>query len=309
MSDELYKSIHSRRSINDIEINNKIFIKLDINELKREFNIIKDRNPQYYKTLVNKIIKSIENTEDECGEIIEYLYDEYIQLLSVSNKIDPSKKDIVRYYFENMYIDIEETPNIISGQGTTGLRTWEAAKYLCIYLNKNSDIIENKKRIVELGAGTGLVSLYIKKKFDSLDKEYLITDGDDKVVMQLERNFDINGIKDRCKFQRLLWNQDSMMNECDIILAADVTYDKSILKDLCYCIKYNLKEDGICLISCTIRNIDTINEFENTCNKMGIDISIISDSQEDIVLYEELINVMNGKPLIGPIRIYKLSII
>lgn len=59
-----------------------------------------------------------------------------------------------------------ESRGLILSSGTTGFRTWEAALHLGTYLSTVSSQTQfplQGKRILELGAGTGFLSLFIAK--------------------------------------------------------------------------------------------------------------------------------------------------
>src|ERR1700759_2854981 len=77
-------------------------------------------------------------------------------------------------------ITLLESRLLISASGTTGLRTWEASLHLASFLlsEQGSKYIENK-RVLELGAGTGLVSIMCAKYLNP--KHVLATDGSQDV--------------------------------------------------------------------------------------------------------------------------------
>src|SRR5579862_2320334 len=87
-----------------------------------------------------------------------------------------------------------ESRSLISASGTTGLRTWEAALHLGAYLSLSAegrDFIRGK-RVLELGSGTGFLSILCAKYLGSM--QVLATDGDPGVVEMLETNFFLNGL-------------------------------------------------------------------------------------------------------------------
>jgi len=62
-----------------------------------------------------------------------------------------------------------ESRGLILSSGTTGFRTWEAALHLGTYLSSPTvaDALIKGKRVLELGAGTGFVSLFCAKYLGS----------------------------------------------------------------------------------------------------------------------------------------------
>jgi len=71
-------------------------------------------------------------------------------------------------------ITLLEARNLLTASGILGLRTWEAALYFGNYLSQNPSLIEGKS-ILELGAGTGYVSILCSKYLGA--SHILATDG------------------------------------------------------------------------------------------------------------------------------------
>lgn len=301
------------------------------NKFVDKFNTLKENNPFYTKTVIKTLIDNIDLLNEDDGRAIEgkiqvesiddvylseWLYEEYINLLKVTRP-RPTTKDIVQYRFNNeIKIKIEETPYVISAEGTTGFRTWEAALYLTQYLLDNSSST-NVKNVLELGAGTGMVSIGLAKRYRNEIENLYITDGDSQLVeTQLKRNFELNFSKDdtqptNMKYQKLWWNIDEVPNDIDLVVAADVTYDSSVIPDLCQCLQQCLTSTGnpdkICLLSATIRNEETIKSFESECAKLNLKCVIIMSTTTDIQGEQQLVDNLLFKPLIAPIRIYQIQ--
>jgi hypothetical protein len=124
-----------------------------------------------------------------------------------------------------------ENRAVISGAGTTGLRTWEAALHLSSYLLSSPELIANVKgkKVIELGAGTGLLSILCASHLSAA--HVTATDGDDGVVQALHENVAFNDVKDAMDIGVLWWGRalkGSWMFEkepsfsCDLVLGADV---------------------------------------------------------------------------------------
>lgn len=142
-------------------------------------------------------------------------------------------------------ITLLETRSVLASSGTTGLRTWEAALYLGTFLSSASglDLIKGKT-IVELGAGTGFLSILCAKHLGA--RFVLATDGSAEVINDLESNICLNEIENTnliipavSKWGHL--SSDDPLNgleDCrtyDLVLGADVVsslFCRSFIIDL-----------------------------------------------------------------------------
>lgn len=88
-------------------------------------------------------------------------------------------------------VTLLEARSVISGSGTTGLRTWEAALLLGSYLatDDGRNLIKGK-RVFELGAGTGVISILCAKHLGAAG--VVATDGDEAVVDAVKTNLFLN---------------------------------------------------------------------------------------------------------------------
>lgn len=281
-------------------------------------------NPYYVKTFLKKYIQTIELANNEVAEEIYELYCDQGILNAVEKP--PTEMDAILYPVggfrsdqepKNGLVVIEETPKIISGNGTTGLRTWEAALYLANFLNSNNVDLANK-RICELGTGTGLVGLALAKYYHqevSPIKKIIFTDGDASLIDTLATTLQINGlaVDDTILTQQLLWgttnpDQDDFMLRppaADCLIAADVTYDSSILPLLCSTINdFFTNGTKLALIAATVRNTDTISDWEKELQIwFGGNYSII-EKTENPALIDSICWFKSNTP---EIRIYKIT--
>lgn len=119
-------------------------------------------------------------------------------------------------------VTLIENPSLISGQGTTGLRTWEAALALAEYiLQSRRSLLDSVQTVLELGAGTGLCALICAK----LEVPRVVaTDGDENVVASLKANAKANGVEDRVITDVLWWGSEesSARKDVDLLIGADV---------------------------------------------------------------------------------------
>ena len=85
---------------------------------------------------------------------------------------------------------IKEAPNLLSRGNNVGLRTWEAAMHLAWYLFTQRPELVEEKHVLELGAGTGFLSLLCAGHLEA--KHVLATDGMEPVCEGLQSNIDLN---------------------------------------------------------------------------------------------------------------------
>lgn len=223
-------------------------------------------------------------------------------------------------------IHILETPRVLAAQSDTGLRTWEAALHLATYLHANPDLVHGKK-VVELGAGTGFLSLLCAGPL--LAKYVMATDGAPHVVDRMKGNFarnrghllDQDG-KDHSSTllaKVLDWGDTENSHDVleiygdtlkyDLILGADITYHPDVVPVLAELLRVlmvgSLGNSGIeALISATVRNEMTLNVFKDSCVKRGLSVETVdfccpSEREQDGFFHEQAfpITIMRIKQL------------
>lgn len=119
-------------------------------------------------------------------------------------------------------VTLVENPSLISGHGTTGLRTWEAALALSEFiLQSHETVLDGVKTVLELGAGTGLCALICAKL--GVPRVYA-TDGDENVVASLKVNAEANSVEDRVTSSVLWWGAEdvTLRQDVDLLIGADV---------------------------------------------------------------------------------------
>ncbi|OMP85796.1 hypothetical protein BK809_0002007 [Diplodia seriata] len=147
------------------------------------------------KRLVSTIEKAIDNPEED--ELSDDLMSSVSLLLGSnlpSEFESAQKKSYVTYSFGNdRAVTLLESRAVISSSGTTGLRTWEAALHLGAYLaSEGGRQWVRGKRVLELGAGTGLLSILCTKHLQAT--KATATDGDEGVVDSIKTNLFLNGL-------------------------------------------------------------------------------------------------------------------
>lgn len=174
-------------------------------------------------------------------------------------------------------ITLLESRSLLAAGGTTGLRTWEAAFHLGEYLCAKPSIVHGKA-VLELGAGTGYISILCAKHLKA--SHVLATDGSDDVIASLATNFYLNDLEEHPEIEgkELKWGQALLGSEhpewnagrsIDVVLGADVTYDGSgIVSLLSTCGDlFDLFPKLKIIISATVRNQDTLNKFLDGCQQ------------------------------------------
>ncbi|RYP67088.1 hypothetical protein DL771_007413 [Monosporascus sp. 5C6A] len=253
--------------------------------------------PWYRLRVLKELVKRIEASIDDWDQygVSEDLMSSLSELLALplpSELAAAQQKSYVTYSPSLLdqshpsssphQITLLESRHLISAAGTTGLRTWEAALHLGQYLCANSALIQGK-RMLELGAGTGYLSILCAKFLDAT--QVIASDGSDDVVANLPDNFFVNGLEgsDRISTMDLKWGHGLVGTEeaewnggrpVDVVLGADITYDKSIIPALAgtlddlFCMFPEVKT----LIAATERNRETFDAFLDVCQGRNFDV-------------------------------------
>lgn len=259
--------------------------------------------PDIYKAAVLKLF--IQYMESEHRFVHEDLSEMYAQTFTTGTCQEERAKqgiastdNIVHYHVnDHIKLSLYEDPNVISSQGSTGYRTWEASLALLEYMNSllprflkaqaghvdkglsEIPIHFNDLRtmpIVELGAGTGFVGMMLAQLSG---QKATLTDGDQGVVEKLQRNIELNSLQTKCKSQVLYWGRDPPIvvepGRKQLLLAADVTYDEQVAPLLVKCIKQFLTTTNtpMCFVSATIRSVDTFNAFIKECKRQNVQVT------------------------------------
>ena len=111
------------------------------------------------------------------------------------------------YSAEDHYeITLLEAPSLLASSGTTGFRTWEAAlllgQYFCSSVGTH---YVHGQSIIELGAGTGLLSLLCAKHLGA--QRVLATDGSHQVLDDIQTNLTLNDLSENASIEvaQLQW--------------------------------------------------------------------------------------------------------
>ncbi|OBA21062.1 hypothetical protein METBIDRAFT_42155 [Metschnikowia bicuspidata var. bicuspidata NRRL YB-4993] len=242
----------------------------------RDLAVIAQSNCFYVKLFLALYVRVLEQR----SAVIDALYELYCEPRILSaRELPPTAADTLQYSVDagGETVAIRETPRVISGAGTTGLRTWEAALYMLNYLNNSASfsLISRGKRILELGTGTGLVLLALLKKHSQHQfASIALTDGDSALLENLPATFALNGLPPRVpvNVSQLIWGEELLYSEAsggpgrapaDIVVAADVTYDSLVVPSLCDTMAQFFQAGAsVAYVAATIRNTATIEVWE-----------------------------------------------
>ncbi len=205
---------------------------------------------------------------------------------------------IVSYFFPSpftapnpTFIYIEEARNLLAARGTTGLRVWDACLHLAYYLSTEGTDLIKKKNVLELGAGTGLLSILCAGPLSA--DTVISTDGDVDVVENIASNAKLNltqlqSLSTNLSAKVLDWTDESSLPSVlqhddkqvplETILGADITYATESLEPLIHIIGalHDIYPDVDIIISTVIRNEDTYASFVSICADSGFKVTILS---------------------------------
>ncbi|KAG0652946.1 Elongation factor methyltransferase 3 [Hyphodiscus hymeniophilus] len=242
------------------------------------------------KELVKRIEESIQDWDEEVGDFPWGISDDLMNSLAPllcsripSEAEAAQQKSFVRYSLSSLPSNSDDSPtvtllesrNLVAAAGTTGFRTWEAALHLGDYLCTHASLVDGKS-ILELGSGTGYVSVLCSKHLGA--SRVLSTDGSDDVVDSLSTNFYLNNLQDEntIEAKELKWGHALLGSEhpqwnagrqVDLVLGADLTYDEAIIPPLVATFRelFDLYPEVQILIAATVRNQTTFQKFLETC--------------------------------------------
>lgn len=179
-----------------------------------------------------------------------------------------------------------ENRSLISAVGTTGFRTWEAALHLGQYLCENPSIVAGK-RILELGAGTGYLSILCARHLGCAHA--VASDGSRDVVASLPDNLLLNGLQGsgRASAMRMRWGQALAAADTeprkggqavDVVLGADITYDRASMPALVGTLLdlWALHPRAEVYMAATRRNEQTFQAWTDACRARGLRVDYLA---------------------------------
>jgi predicted nicotinamide N-methyase len=190
-------------------------------------------------------------------------------------------------------IYIEEARNLLGAHGTTGLRVWDACLHLAHFLFSAAPSLIESKNILELGCGTGLLSIFCAGPLNA--RRVIATDGDAQVVQAIASNAALNAHllekpakvghfhakvldwADTSAPSQVLQPREGEVMPLDVVLGADITYAVDALEHLVnlFSALSDMYPKVDIIISTVVRNEDTFSAFVDTCAKAGFQVSSI----------------------------------
>lgn len=246
--------INQRIPIHEFLLNDTSLITPPESQLLILNHLLPITNWHYKKLFLRKYIEVIESSSHP---VIDQVYELYCHpnILSAP-PVNATEADDIIYTINNISVTIKETPNVLSGGGTTGLRTWEAGMYLGEFLST----YELPGTICEVGCGTGLVGILAHKL--NPNHKIIFTDGDVNLLNALPDTLTTNDVHNY-DIQPVLWGQ-SLVPQADYLIGGDVTYDSRAHGDLISTINTFFVNGGkMALIAATSRNQETVTHWED----------------------------------------------
>ncbi|KAF3092943.1 hypothetical protein TWF569_007476 [Orbilia oligospora] len=252
----------------------------------------------YTRRFLKFLISCLESNLAEDEELHDSILTLYSNLMSKPDSpSDATKPTFITYLLPpnqslsqedgekdgEVQVVISERKSVLSADGHTGSRTWEAALALGeFFLFTPSPISKPipQCRILELGAGTAFTSILLSKLGA---KHVLATDGDERVCEAIRRNIDHNYCRNVVSASQLLWGasqEDSTVytEPWDLVIGGDITYDTRDLSDLALTLKKLLVANqdigAKAIISATVRNEDTLREFDTELSSAGLNFKV-----------------------------------
>lgn len=216
----------------------------------------------------------------------------FLATVPQQDQFDEAQQAHVHTYYPPLPLDqfgvqpilIKEAQSLLSRGNNVGLRTWEAAQHLAWYLMTVRPDLVKGKNVLELGAGTGFLSLLCAGELDA--RHVLATDGLAHVCESLQVNVDLNKDNDTVHnhvppvVRQLDWTDPEELEQIledariksikyDLVIGADITYHPEILRPLAELLKAlsDVYPGLTIIISSTIRNLHTFSQFTDICEK------------------------------------------
>lgn len=173
-----------------------------------------------------------------------------------------------------------------------GLLTWPSSFVLASFLYNNNEVIVGKC-VIELGAGTalpGVTAALIGAR------HVVLTDKSDnvKVLQNCVEVVKFNEVNNLCTVSGLTWGRFSKfflnLPEQDIILAADIFYDKKFFDGIMATISYLFARNNNCVLFLAYHNrsVDKIIQSAFLSRNLDIEEINVSDFLDD----EKYVSVM-----------------
>jgi protein-lysine N-methyltransferase EEF2KMT len=310
----------------------ELLIQEDVqNTLENSFFALSDKSEvpaSYQAKTLDRIIQLIEDAVKDPEEegVSDALYERRAALCLRKNdnlmSVGLTKSQLVYHAPTDLSepstpITINEAKNIIGSGHNVGLRTWEASLRLAHYLFQHKDIVKDKM-ILELGAGTGFLSLFCSLILSAT--HVIATDYLNQILDSMRENIHLNKTTSQTNtslsniaIAKLDWEDETDLLTAlqpptsnphppppsppivipDVILGADITYHPHALPALVSLLSrilrlpkpHSITATPRILISSTIRSPSTLSTFISLCHEHDlvvneVDFTMPSSNQQ-----------------------------
>ncbi len=158
-------------------------------------------------------------------------------------------------------------------------KIWPASWVLAGYLAEMP--VASTKKIIEIGAGTGLVSIVAA----SFGHNVTLTESNPEALQFARANALVNGCP-QLPIRELDWNRPQLKDRVDYIVASEVTYKKDDLQPLLSLFKHCLNPDGEVFLAGEMRRVskDFYQQLE-TGFKIRAQKKILRSSGEEFAVF------------------------
>jgi SAM-dependent methyltransferase len=234
-------------------------------------------------------------------------------------------------------VTILESRGLILSGGTTGNRTWEAALHLGSFLaSPAGEALVHGKRVIELGAGTGFLSLFCAKHLGA--RGVVATDREPFLIENMRACAQLNQGKRKLPFYPAVWDWGTPLEQTeemasmteggrlkfDVALGADLVqsepnrthlleiididffqiYDTDLVPLLISTVQDLFSNYGVgqFIIAATLRNEDTFRTFLDACEENTFTVEVVPFESTPA---EEQSGFFHSTSI--PIRTYRIS--
>lgn len=232
---------------------------------------------RYKDDLLRQYISLLERKGEE---VMEEIWEVFYQLKSELTVQKGEKlcrsEGSVRYDLpQDQYVIVEENRSILVSSGQTGHRTWESSLAFTDFVCQNQTQFKDTDCFIELGCGTGLVSMAMGKL--SLARRILATDGSELVVSRLRKAIAQNDLVAKVQTDVLDWTDlDSVakLPKSASIFAGDILYGlSSIYPTLLNALRL-LKAEKV-LLCVPIRKASSHEYFKQVCADKNVGVKVL----------------------------------